>query len=158
MTVLTPLTSVQEQLDRVFSDMVEDFGFPTTLKSSMLRGWRWPESTEKAWLPPVEVSETDKHYMVKVAVPGMKAEDIRVEIMDQTLQIQGETRQEETTQDKNIHRSEFRYGRFFRQLPLPSYVQTQSNQIQAKFENGILNIQLPKLADEARQKISIQVK
>lgn len=155
MTVLTPLSSMQEQLERAFNDFNEEFGMP--LRSTLMKSLRWPGTEQVAWLPPIEVSETDTQYTVKASVPGMKPEDIQVEVLGQTLQIKGETHEETCTEEKNIHRSEFRYGRFFRQLTLPDYVQAKGTPIQAKVDRGILTVTLQKLTDAERQKITVKV-
>lgn len=103
---------------------------------------------------PVDVSETDADVIVKATLPGVKPEDVEITVSDGTLTVRGESRHEETTEEKNYHRREIRYGAFSRSLPLPAHVDQE--QAEAEFTDGILQVRLPKTA-EARPR-SIKVK
>ena len=98
---------------------------------------------------PLDLRETEDAFIVDVAVPGVRPEDLNVTLQDNVLTIDAETRQEQQTgeQQANYHRVERRYGRLSRALSLPT--QVKADQVQARLENGILHLELPK-AEEAR--------
>jgi HSP20 family protein len=91
---------------------------------------------------PMDIYETADHIVVKAAVPGVKPEEIEVTITGDLLTIKGETKTEEKVEKENYLRQERRYGSFCRQVNLPVAVKTES--VQATFENGVLNLELPK--------------
>lgn len=94
--------------------------------------------------PSVDVEEKDNAYLVSADLPGLKKEDIKVELNDNILTISGERTRESKTEGGYSERS---YGRFQRTFTLP--VQVNSEKIQAHFEDGVLRITLPK-AEGAR--------
>lgn len=151
--LMKPMSDIQEQLERVFSDLTEDFGYPATLRS----GWpfRLSRFQEKTWMPAIEVSETEKEYRIKAEVPGINPEDLVVDVLGNLVTIQGESRQEKKEDKQNLHRSEFRYGQFYRQIPLPHDVQREG--CRAEFKHGILMLTLPKLETTERKRLKINV-
>lgn len=98
-------------------------------------------------LPAVNIRETGEAYFVEMAVPGMKKSDFKVEIDNETLVIasEGETQK----QEGDYSRKEFGYAQFRRSFHLPDSV--EDNKIKAKYENGLLMIEIPK-KEEARRK------
>lgn len=97
--------------------------------------------TFPAWTPALEVSETNGNFVVTAELPGIKTEDVRVEVEDQTLTIQGERKQEKEEEKQGIRRSERAYGRFYRSILLPDGANT--DQIKAEMKNGVLEIKVP---------------
>jgi len=95
----------------------------------------------------VDMYETDDDVVVKATIPGVKPEDLHVSVSGDILTIRGEVKQEEQVEKENYIRRERRYGSFCRQLPLPTNVNV--DKARAEFENGVLNLALPK-AEEAR--------
>lgn len=106
---------------------------------------------EDQWSPAVEIVEEDKFFAVYLDVPGLKKEEIDIEIKDNRLFVVGE-RKLAVAQDK-IRRSERRYGKFSRTFTLPQDVNTDS--IEARFEEGVLSVILPKLEQVLPKKITI---
>jgi HSP20 family protein len=106
------------------------------------------EFAPQAWIPAVEVKEVNSNLMVTAELPGIKNEEVTVEVTDQTLTIQGERKQEKKEEKEGVYRSERSYGRFYRSIPLPDGAKT--DQIKAEMNNGILELKVP-LA-EAKQK------
>lgn len=107
-------------------------------------------------MPAVDMYQTEDDLVVKVAVPGMKPEDVRISVAGETLNIKGETKEESTTEDKAYHMREQRWGAFERTLSLPTAV--KSDKATAEFEDGILTVTLPK-ADVVKPKmITIKAK
>ena len=109
-------------------------------------------------VPSVNIKETDKEFMLELAVPGMKKDDFKIELHKDVLTISSEQKEEkDTKQDKEGYtRREFSYHSFARSFTLPENIDTKK--IEAKYDNGILSLKLPK-ADEAkvnpRKQISI---
>ena len=107
------------------------------------------------FVPALDLSETADAYHVELAVPGMKAEDLNVTLENGTLTISGEVKQSSETQERNFHRIERRYGRFSRSVTLPSTVRADG--IEAKLENGILYLNIPKAEEVKPRKITVNV-
>lgn len=97
--------------------------------------------TGAVWSPPIEVAERDGKYVIHAELPGLKPEEVKVELRDNELVIEGERRSEHEETRAGIHRSERRYGQFYRAIPLPEGV--NSDQVNARFENGMLEITAP---------------
>jgi HSP20 family protein len=93
-------------------------------------------------VPAVEMTEREKDYRITVELPGMREEDITVELMDGELAISGEKREAEERKDKGFMLSERRYGAFERRVALPSDI--DADEISAEFSKGVLEITLPK--------------
>jgi HSP20 family protein len=96
---------------------------------------------EASWSPAIEFHTTEAGYTVRVQLPGIKAEDIDVQVGRDAIAISGERKFEQT--DAKGFRSEFRYGKFRRVLTLPAPV--QNDQVKADFADGILTLTLPRL-------------
>lgn len=113
------------------------------------------DSTERSFLPSVDIAETDNMYELHVAVPGMKKEDFKLDIKDHTLVISGERKWKEEKTERNFHRVESRFGSFSRSFTLPEDVKVEN--ISAAYNDGILTVELPK--DVKKQlKTTIKVK
>lgn len=109
---------------------------------------------QKAFAPSIDISETDKQYMIDVEVPGMKKEDIDLNVENNTLTISGERKFEKEEDDKHYHRVESHYGTFSRSFTLPDNVNTDS--INATYSNGILNITVDKSEQQMKKQIKIK--
>jgi HSP20 family protein len=93
------------------------------------------------WSPAIEVSQTEGQLRVHAELPGLNPEDVHVEVANDQLIIQGERKYEQEEKNKGVYRSERRYGRFYRAIPLPEG--TTAEQAKAQFKNGVLEISLP---------------
>lgn len=93
------------------------------------------------WAPAVEVSQRDGQYVVHADLPGLKPEEVKVEAKDGALVIEGERKVEHEEDRGRTHRTEVRYGRFYRVIPLPEEANVEK--AQAKFENGVLEVSVP---------------
>jgi HSP20 family protein len=93
------------------------------------------------WTPAIEVAERDGKYVVHAELPGLKPDEVTVEVTDQTIVIQGERQSQSQNDRGGIHRTERRYGRFYRSIPLPEGVNAAD--IDARFENGVLELTAP---------------
>lgn len=106
------------------------------------------------WVPLVDIAETDKAFEIKVEIPEVKKENVKVTVVNRVLTIWGEREQEKEEEGKKFHRVERYYGVFTRSFTLPDNV--DENKVTASFKDGILNIQIQK-AKVAKQK-AIEVK
>jgi HSP20 family protein len=106
------------------------------------------ESASQDWMPAIEVKEAGGNLVVTAELPGIKTEDVKVEVTDEALTIQGERKQEKKEEKEGVYRCERSYGRFYRSIPLPDRAKT--DQIKAEMNNGILEIKVPMA--EAKQK------
>jgi len=102
----------------------------------------------------LDMYETDQDVVVKLAVPGVKPEDIEVTVVGDTLTIKGKVESEEETKERNYHLRERRFGQFARTVTLPAPVQVDTTT--AEFENGVLTLTAPK-REEVKPK-TVQVK
>jgi HSP20 family protein len=107
------------------------------------------EFIEDEMIPAVDIYEEDDSIVAKVELPGMKKEDISVELNNGILKISGEKKREEKVEKKNYHRIERSSGSFERRISLP--VETQADKAKASFKDGVLQIKIPK-SDEAKKK------
>ena len=111
---------------------------------------------EKGWMPAVDIFEKDDKFVVKAELPGMKEEDIDVSVVGDTLMIKGEKKTETEVKEENYYRCERAYGSFYRSVPLPSTV--DADKIEANFEDGVLEVTLPKSAEVKPKKIAVAAK
>lgn len=98
-------------------------------------------SGDAGWLPAVEVSESNGKLHVQAELPGLSPEEVRVEIDDNEIVIQGERRVEHEENRRGVRRTEREYGVFYRTIPLPEGAQV--DQAKARFRNGLLEITVP---------------
>lgn len=106
------------------------------------------------WAPAVDVAEETDKILVRVEVPGMKQEDLKVNYEDGLLSVSGE-RQFERNESRNYHRIERTYGSFVRTFSLPRSV--DAGRIAATYRDGILEIEIPKLEEAKPKQIAINV-
>lgn len=91
---------------------------------------------------PVELIERDKNLIMKVMIPGMKKEDINIEVSENSVNVLGECKADYNEEKDLIHRSEFCIGRFVRTLSLPQKIEHQK--VKAEYKDGILTLIMPK--------------
>ena len=107
------------------------------------------------WAPPVDIEETEKEYLIKAELPGIPKENVKVEMLDGVLTIEGERKTEKEEKNKKLHKVERSYGKFVRQFSLPNEV--EAAKIQAEFKEGMLNVHLPKTAAAKPKAIEVKV-
>lgn len=137
-----PFRSLQEEMD----DLISNFS----------RGWDGGDWSSGMLRPALDISETDDSIQVRVDLPGMKPEEVHVEVRNNTLQISGERKEEREEKGKTWHRTERRVGSFSRSTTLPCAV--KDDKVQAEYSNGVLNITLPKAEQEKTRKIPVKAK
>ncbi|MBX3444565.1 MAG: Hsp20/alpha crystallin family protein [Planctomyces sp.] len=135
-----PVRALRSEMNELFGRFSDDWGDG---------GWM----TEFR-APSMDLAETDKEIEVKVDVPGLKPEEINVEVQNNVLVISGEHREEKEEQGKTFHRIERRSGSLQRSITLPCAV--QENKIVAQCRDGVLTITLPKAEEACRRKIPVK--
>lgn len=147
-----PLMEFHQEFDRFFDNFWNRMGMP----SLNMPGMAAPSFSSMMLKPSLEISSTDKVYDIKVEVPGVEEDDIRLELIDNRLVIEGEKTRESTSEDKNVYRSERSYGAFRRVLSLPDDAEAEN--IEAKFDKGLLSISIPRKAVPQRSGKLIDIK
>lgn len=111
-------------------------------------------ATATAWAPALDISERKDAYLVTVELPGLKPEDLDITMEDGLLTIQGERHFAHDSSEQQFHRVERRYGAFRRAITLPAHVMAEG--IQASFEDGVLQILVPKAEEASPKRIQIR--
>ncbi len=127
------MQNLRRQMDRMFDELAQ---VNTDLTQT--------------WTPAIELQDTNESLILRAEIPGIEGKDLDVHVTREAVSIAGETRQERKTDERGYFRSEFRYGKFQRIIPLP--VPIQNDKVQAEFKNGILTLTLPKV-EEVKQKV-----
>jgi len=137
------LFGIQREMNRMFDNV---FRFDT----------RDDDSGFVAWTPAVDIAEHDDQFVVKVELPGVNKDDVKITLENNILTIRGEKKQEKETKKENYHRVERSYGSFQRSFTLPTTV--KSDKINAVYKDGILQIELPKAEEAKPKQIEVKVK
>jgi HSP20 family protein len=93
------------------------------------------------WTPVIEVTQQDGNCVVRAELPGLKPEEVRIEVADDALIIEGERKFEREENRGGVRRSERMYGRFYRAIPLPEGA--NAAQAKARFQDGLLEVTVP---------------
>lgn len=129
--------------------------FPRGFETLLDRFWapmaEWKEGAE---MPPVNLVETDGAYEVTLDLPGMKPEEVKVEMRAGDLWIAGERKEEKEEKGKTFHRVERFHGTFERLVPLPGAVNEAA--IEAEYRNGVLRVTLPKTTENKPKTITVK--
>lgn len=140
----TGIAGMQREINRLFDNFfrgsVQDDG---TFFSSV-------------WAPAVDIAEHENEYVVKVELPGVSKDDVKVTLESNILTIRGEKKKEKEFKEDDYHRMERSYGAFQRSFALPSSV--KSDKIDAAYEDGILTVTLPKAEEAKPKQIEVKVK
>jgi HSP20 family protein len=136
--------TLREAMDHLFDDAF-------TRPFSVMRNGGSTWST-----PAIDMYQTNNEVVVKAALPGIKADEVQINVTGDVLTLRGETKQEEEKKDKAWHIREQRWGAFERSVQLPSGV--VADKAKADFDNGILTITLPKLEAVKPKTITVKTK
>ena len=109
----------------------------------------------KAFVPAINMYETDKAVMVETPLAGVRPEDVDVSVQKSVLVLKGESKKEHEVDEKNFYRKEVRSGSFYREVALPTHV--MEDKVTAEFEDGMLKITCPKAAPAVAKKVSVRV-
>jgi HSP20 family protein len=108
-----------------------------------------------SFVPPVDIYEDEHKIVLKLEVPGMKQEDLDIQMENNNLTVRGERKFEKEEKEENFHRIERRYGSFYRAFTIPNTVNPDS--VKADYDAGVLRIQLEKRAEAKPKQIKVQV-
>ncbi len=143
LAVWNPFTEMEELLDR--------YG-RSSRKSVMRQDDKMFEVGD--WMPSVDIEETDEAYIIKAELPGVEKDDVNVTIDNGLLTIRGE--KHSNKEDKKAHRTECVYGSFVRSFTLPQAVTAEG--VEAEYNNGVLNLVIPKTEEAKPRQIEVKVK
>ena len=135
------LVGIQDELNRLFGR--------TFTGGESLR-----PSAAGAWMPAMDVFETEDTIVAKLELPGIEPGDVEVAVEDSTLTVTGKREFESETNEDNYHRVERRYGSFSRSIALPQTADVEK--VSARFDKGVLEIRVPKAEREKPKKIEIE--
>ncbi|HKI54543.1 MAG TPA: Hsp20/alpha crystallin family protein [Anaerolineales bacterium] len=134
------MMSLRDAMDRLFDDA---FTRPLSLRD----GWS---------VPAIDMFQTDDEIVVKAALPGIKADEVQINVTGEVLTLKGEVKQNQEMEEKAWHLREQRFGSFERSIALPTDV--VADKAKADFENGILTITLPKAEEVKPKTITVKAK
>lgn len=136
--VWSPLSEFRSEFDRLFDDwMIPNKG----------------RNLDNQFAPACDVEEIDDHYLLSLEMPGIKKDDIKLEMRDNQMIISGERRQEEQKKEKGYSYSERRFGKFQRSFTLPSGI--DGDKIEANYQDGVLRVVVPKAESVKPKQIKI---
>ena len=135
----SPMSDLRRGLDSLFEELFGDGA-----RTEMV----------EPFVPRVNLAETDGEYEIAVDLPGMKSEDLTVELKGGQLWITGERKHEEEEKGRTFHRIEKRYGRFQRAIPLVAPV--KENEIGAEYKDGVLRVTVPKVEEAKPKRIEVK--
>ncbi len=115
-----------------------------------------PEVFQRRTFPPVNVAETEDAYTVTVECPGMSRKEIDVQLLGNNLTVRGERKWEEEQEKKEYHVFESQFGHFERLVNLPQDARLDPEAITARYDKGVLTIDIPKLTKTPSSKIEIK--
>jgi HSP20 family protein len=131
--------SLRDELSRLF-----DFAFPQR-DSGLFSGWT----------PVLDVYDEKENFIVKVELPGLKKEDIEINLHDGVLTVSGERKHEREVKEGETFRSERYFGRFHRSVGLPALV--DATKVKAAYKDGVLTVDLPKAEEAKPKQIAVNV-
>ena len=135
------MNSLASQLNRLFDDALTPVN--------------WDGFDNLTKVPAAELTETDDALHLKLEVPGMEAKDLDIQVMADCVAIVGERKSETKSEEDDRTRSEFRYGKFRRVIPLPARI--QNTNVTADYKDGILNLTLPKSEEEKNKVVKVNL-
>jgi HSP20 family protein len=118
-----------DEMDRMFDDLGLGFGRAGSTTGLM------------RWTPQIEVSQHNNELFVRADLPGLNKDDVKVDVTEDAITIQGERRHEHEEERQGVYRSERSYGHFYRVIPVPEGAKT--DQAKASFKDGVLEITMP---------------
>lgn len=133
------MTALQRDMNRLFDSL------------SSRRDEDMMQMQQMSFSPAAEMEETENAINLKLEIPGMEAKDLDVQVTKEAVMISGERKSESKSEQNGMTRSEFRYGRFSRTIPLPTRV--DNTNVKGDYKDGILKLEIPK-AEEEKNKVT----
>ena len=142
------LLNVEREFNKMFNSLGSRFGL---MDSSDME-----EYENAVWMPLTDISEDKDNFVLKLDLPGVSKDDVKISFTDGILNISGERKQEKDSKDAKFHRMERAYGKYFRSFTLPNKI--REDKIDAEFKDGQLIITVPKAEEAKPKEIPIKVK
>ena len=136
------IASLQGEMNRLFNTFFEN---PTGAGNGGAR----------RWMPPMDLVETEEHFVLKADLPGLSEGDVTIELEDNVLTIAGDRKSESEVKRDGFYRLERATGTFRRSLTLPEGI--DPDQVQATFDKGVLTVRIPKPEERKPRRVAIQV-
>lgn len=145
-----------DEMDRLFGD----FGFGRSfLMPRTARGlrtpWRGAGESLETWAPAIEVFQRNNELVIRADVPGLTKDDIKVDVTDDAVTLEGERKREHHEEREGLYRSERSYGNFCRVIPLPEGA--MADQAKATFNHGVLEITVPAPPEQVRRGRRVEI-
>lgn len=150
MSLMRPISSIQQDINRIFNEMEQQMFSPFLTRTRRRRRAEEGGEMEQVWAPPIDIIDEEDKLKIQAFVPGIKPENLDIEVDKDTLTLRGESPWEE---HGDYYACELPHGKVYRQIRLP--LDVQSEKAQANFENGLLTITLPKSAETRRHRIKV---
>jgi HSP20 family protein len=142
------LLNVEREFNKLFNTFNQRFGFDDSTMNEELEN--------AVWSPLTDITENKDQYILKMDLPGVSKENLKLSFHDGELIISGERKQEKEDKDSKYHRIERTYGKYFRSFTLPQTI--QADKINAEFKDGQLTITVPKSEEAKPKELEIKVK
>jgi HSP20 family protein len=137
---------MQSEMNRLFNTFFDSPGST---------GANASQAPLRRWIPAMDVVETAEHFVLRADLPGMSESDVNIELEDNVLTISGERKSEHEERNEGYYRVERASGSFSRSLTLPDGVNADG--IQASFDNGVLEVSIPKPEQQKPRKVQISL-
>jgi HSP20 family protein len=138
---LRELSSFQNEMNRLFNTVFDQPG--------------GDGGQGRRWVPAMDLLETDEHFVLRADLPGMREEDVNIELEDNVLTVSGERKAEHEERQEGFYRVERAFGSFARSLTLPKGVNPEG--VTAAFRDGVLEVRIPKPEERKARRIAIGV-
>jgi HSP20 family protein len=132
------LSSLQTEMNRLFNAAFDQPG---------------GNGGARRWTPAMDLVETDEHFVLRADLPGLTESDVNIELEDNVLTVSGERKAEHESKGEGFYRVERAFGSFSRSLTLPKGIDPEA--VEASFENGVLEVRVPKPEERKPRKITI---
>jgi HSP20 family protein len=145
MSLIKEFNNLRQQLDRLFDDVVREQPHLGILA----------KAGETPWTPAIELQETETELLLKAQLPGIKPEELDIQVSENAVFLSGEHQEEIKTEEQGIFRSEFHYGQFKRVIPLPTSIQRE--QVKAEMSAGLLTLTMLKASPALPNLVKVPV-
>jgi HSP20 family protein len=132
MSLIKEFNNLRQQMDKLFDDIVHEQPHLGILA----------KAGETPWSPAIELQETETELLLKAQLPGIKPENLDIQVSENAVFLSGEHQEETKTNEKGVFRSEFHYGQFKRVIPLPAAIKRE--QVKAEMVSGLLTLTMLK--------------
>lgn len=138
------METLRRQMDQLFDELA-----PVSRETTATL------TNRRVWAPAIELKDTDTEVILRAELPGIDAKDLDVQVTREAVSISGEYRAATKTEEHRALRSEFRYGSFYRVVPLP--IAVKNDEVKADLKDGILTLVLPKVQADRPKVVKVNL-